>query len=29
MDIEWLMTVVQSWACIVLALYVFSFVRRT
>ena len=26
MDIDWLITVVQSWACIALALYVFSFV---
>ena len=26
MDVDWLITVVQSWACIALALYVFSFV---
>jgi len=28
MDIQWLLTVIESWAFIALQFYVFSFIRR-
>lgn len=28
MDIQWLLTVIESWAYVALQFYVFSFIRR-